>query len=272
MTLNSFRYIKKCVFSYSNSILSQGLNAEFLIVDNGSTDGTITCIENEIIGKLPSSFDCRLFKLGKNLGTTLSRNIALRESNGEYIVICDSDTEFIDGKWENAFNLLSDTPTVGILAPYIKFKDGTPQPTVRLFPTLPEKILKIGNIFFKLPVANKDFYSDFPWKENKQVDTAASAFWLFRKELLKEIGYLDEKIFFTPEDVDFCLRVWKANKQVVFFPDMKIMHDAQRISHRKPLSYLSILHFWGLLYFYIKHGYIFSRSKIYRKIYSSRVF
>lgn len=266
LTFNSIEYIQKCIITYSESIKAQGLKAEFLIVDNGSTDGTAELIEREIFCNLPNSCTGRQFKLKKNLGTTISRNLALKEAVGDYIVVCDSDTEFIKGDWRNALNYLIKRREVGLIAPFISFENGEPQPTVRLFPTLTAKLHKLGKIIFKLPMDKKDFYLDFPWKEIKPIDTAASAFWLFKRELLYCIGYLDEKIFYAPEDVDFCLRVWSADKQVVFYPDLNIMHRAQRISHKKLLDYRTFSHFFGLLYYFRKHRYIFSREKIYHRL------
>ena len=52
--------------------------------------------------------------------------------------------------------------------------------------------------------------------QTQHVDYAISAFWLLRRDVLEAVGLLDEEIFSRPEDVDYCLRVWKAGYTVVY--------------------------------------------------------
>jgi len=52
------------------------------------------------------------------------------------------------------------------------------------------------------------------------------------KKLLERVGFLDEKIFYSPEDVDYCLRVWKAGFAVWYEAEAMAVHDAQEKSRR----------------------------------------
>ena len=265
LTYNSLKYIEKCIRSYSESIAQEGLKAEFLIVDNGSTDGTTELINKKIFPKFPKSCKGELVQLNKNMGTTYSRNIGLKKAKGNYIVICDSDTEFIKGSWEKAIAYLKQNRELGLLAPCISYTDGKVQPSVKLFPTLTDKLLKLGKIFFNLKTDKKDFYPDFPWNVVKAVDTAISAFWMFRRGLTNSVGYLDEKIFYAPEDVDFCMRIWQAAQKVIFYPELQIMHRTQQLNHKNPFTTLAFSHFKGLIYYFKKHKYFFSRKKLYKR-------
>ncbi len=264
LTWNSGQYIEKCLESYAKMVNEAGISAECLIVDNGSTDDTVQKIENAAHG-FSRNFSLKIFKLAKNLGTTVSRNIALKEALGEYIVICDSDTEFLSGSFLEAMSYLKDNLNAGIIAPCMVYEDGTVQPTVKLFPTIIDKISKLKKIFWGIP-AKSDFYSRFPWEEIKPVDTAISAFWMFKKELLDIVGYLDEKIFYSPEDIDFCIRVWKAKKQVLFYPKLKIKHKTQQLTHANPFSRCAFSHLIGILYNCKKHKYLFSRPRLQKKL------
>ena len=87
------------------------------------------------------------------------------------------------------------------------------------------------------------------------VDYAISAFWLFHRSLLDKVGLLDEKIFYAPEDVDFCLRIWKAGYRIVYQPSACIIHHTQEISRGWKLNSAKINHLKGLVYFFIKHRY-----------------
>ena len=100
------------------------------------------------------------------------------------------------------------------------------------------------------------------------VDYAISACWLLRKEIFFRVGLLDEKIFYSPEDVDYCIRVWKNGYQVHYVPQVSIVHDAQELSKPKGLflNKFTFRHIKGLLYLFIKHKYVFSLEGLYKKI------
>jgi len=90
------------------------------------------------------------------------------------------------------------------------------------------------------------------------VDYAISAFWLFHRSLLDKVGLLDEKIFYAPEDVDFCLRIWKAGLRIVYQPSVSVIHHTQEISRGWKLNSAKINHLKGLVYFFVKHRYLFT--------------
>ena len=53
------------------------------------------------------------------------------------------------------------------------------------------------------------------------------------------VGYFDENIFYSPEDIDYCLRVWLAGKKVCFYPEFTIYHHVQQITHKFPFKIIS---------------------------------
>ena len=262
LTWNSINHINRCINSYSAELAKERLHTQFLIVDNGSSDSTVNEIENKIFANLPFFCEGKLFRLHKNNGTTISRNIALRAAMGKYVVVCDSDTEYQSGVWKEAINYLKNNIDVGILAPCLRYPDGIIQNSVKKFPTATDKLMKLGKIFFGFNAGKSDFYADFPWEKIRSVDTAISACWIFKRELLYQVGYLDEKIYYSPEDIDYCVRVWENKKKIIFYPMLTILHHTQQISHNSPFSRQSISHFLGLIYYFRKHNYFFSRKKL----------
>lgn len=77
---------------------------------------------------------------------------------------------------------------------------------------------------------------------------------------------LDEYIFYGTEDIGFCLRIWQAGYKVVYNPEAIIIHDEQGITKRKLLSRISWEHTKGLVYFFWKHKYLFSKKTLYKSI------
>jgi GT2 family glycosyltransferase len=259
LTWNSAKYLNKCFDSLIAKCLGEQLEYEVIVVDNGSVDETLSILDtysNKIQGKI------HVIKLERNRGTTYPRNLALRIARGSHICVLDSDTEFGTGSLCGVLDRLQNSPEIGIIAPRLLLENGSVQNSVKLFPTFWDKLIKVPAVFLKRKVYNADFYKDFPFQQPREVDSAISACWIFKRELLKSIGYFDEKIFYSPEDLDYCFRVHKSGKLIVYDPNLTLLHHTQQISHRKPLSRVSLSHFKGLIYYYRKHGGWISRPQL----------
>lgn len=251
LTWNSERFLKKCFDTIISKCLSEEVAYEIRVVDNGSTDRSAD-IFKFYEAMQPDSFVVRY--LDKNHGTTYPRNLALKEARGEIICILDSDTELLHGSLREVFTTLKEREELGVLAPQLIYPEGNVQNSVKKFPVFTVKLKKLLKIFFKISIKDNDFYPDFPFPSPRKVDTAISACWFFRKSLLDVVGLLDENIFYAPEDVEFCCRVNKAGKEVLYWPHVTVLHNTQQISHRKPFSKVSLSHFGGLIYYFRKHG------------------
>ena len=258
LSWNSENYLRKCFQSVITKCEDEKLVYEIIIIDNGSNDGSLDIIEqfqNEYADKFV------LIQLETNMGTTRSRNLGLKKARGKYICILDSDTELGEGCLAEILDRLDAQKKIGIIAPKLLLPDGAVQHSVKQFPTLINKLKKAICILSGAKTRNDDFYADFPFSAERQADSAISACWFFRREILDDVGYLDEKIFYAPEDVDYSLRVWKQGYVIIYYPNFVILHHTQQISHKKPLSKMSISHFGGLIYYFVKHGGWFIRPK-----------
>lgn len=251
LTWNSVQTIETCLQSVARVCANQDISHEILVVDNGSTDQTV-----DIILRNAGTIPIQLMRLPKNMGTTVSRNLALRKITGDIICVMDSDAALFEGNIPDLIDTLLSDPSIGILAPRLIFTDETVQPSVRRFPSAFGKFSRIPSIIFKLPLPENDLYPDFPFTRLTDVDYAISACWFFRRELLDTVGYLDERIFYSPEDVDYCIRTWKKGKRIVFYPDFTVLHHVQRITHKSFFGRIALSHLLGLIYYFLKHRYI----------------
>ncbi|RJX33636.1 MAG: glycosyltransferase [Desulfarculus sp.] len=259
ITYNDAGRLPMAIFSAALNSRRAGLGYEIWVVDNGSTDHTAQVLADfgqELGGCL------KIISLARNYGTTYSRNQALAQAQGRVICVLDSDAELMDDGLAGVLALLRGLPQVGILAPRIIMPDGSTYPSVKMLPTLTDKLAKLPDIFLHRGSSNRDFYPDFPFAGLRCVDTAISCCWFFRRELLELVGPLDERIFYAPEDVDWCLRTWKAGRAVVYYPHLRVLHHTRQLSRRRPLSLLALSHFKGILYYLHKHGYWFSRRRL----------
>ncbi len=251
LTWNSRKFLNACFDTVIGSCEEQGIDYEILISDNGSTDLSHDIFDH-YSKKLGDKF--QVTYLGENKGTTYPRNIAIKKARGKYICVLDSDTEIRQGNYRDLFKLFDNDSSLGMVTPQLLLPDGSIQHSAKKFPTFVLKLKKILKAVGNLKINDNDFYEDFPFYSPRTIDTAISACWFFPKTLTSHIGYLDERIFYAPEDLDYCVRVRKGGMKILYWPDFKVLHNTQQISHRKPFSKVSRSHFYGLIYYFKKHG------------------
>lgn len=268
LTWNSEKYINNCI----KSILDLNFSKIYIsIVDNGSTDSTLEILENLRSDK--KNVYLNLIKLKNNLGTTISRNLAIKEVKDkvDYICILDSDTIINQNAIEHMIILLNKSKKNGIVGPMMKSLDGTIQPSGRNIPTLTVKILKVLPFSF-IKKRGEDLEKiDIKYDNNiLKVGYLMSACWLIKVEVIEKIGLLDEKIFYAPEDVEFCLRAWINGYNVLYDKNIEIIHEWQRISRKKLISKHNWEHIKGLIYLFFKYKYMFSTKKFEKIILENR--
>lgn len=254
LTWNSDRYISECLQSIIDSIHLPQNEYEIFVVDNGSQDQTRAQIElyQQRYGTLIKSI-----LLDSNTGTTYPRNLALKQSSGTYIAVMDSDMEINADTFKTLITTIEKNQRAGLVAPKLIYGSGALQKSTDQFPTL---IHKIYRYLFLKQIELREDKAKHTLRTGK-VDYAISAFWLFRRELLERIGYLDEKFFYAPEDVDFCLRVWKDGQQVLYVPESQAIHYAQELSRGLVFNKALAEHLRGMLYFFSKHRYVIRKPR-----------
>jgi GT2 family glycosyltransferase len=261
LSFNSARFIETCIRSLAAALALTDEPDEIWVVDNGSMDGSV-----EILRRLEREFlQLRVIYCSHNTGTTVSRNLALRRAGGRYILIIDSDVEVGANTIAPLIDILDREPCCGIAAPRLTFRDGRPQLSADVFPTVGRKLQRL----FALRQIEAAMGPASP-NELRQVDYAISAFWAMRREMLDRVGYFDERIFYSPEDVDYCLRVWQVGYVVLQVGAAHAIHDAQEISRGLRRPRFAWGHAKGLIYLFIKHRYGFGLRGLYRRLGSAR--
>lgn len=251
LTWNSNRYIENCLNSILASLKNSKFTYEILIVDNGSTDQTPKQLKK--FSEQYSEIIKPTF-LKENKGTTIPRNLALKQACGDCLCVIDSDVEVPSKCFPSLVEVLSQDSKTGLVAPKICYPSGRWQKSTDRFPTL---VHKINRLFRLRQIEQQEAQIEGNQYHIRPVDYAISAFWLFKKDLLEKVGLFDERIFYSPEDVDYCLRIWKAGYKILFVPTITVIHHTQEISRGFKFNRAKISHVKGLLYLFLKHGYLF---------------
>lgn len=148
-------------------------------------------------------------------------------------------------------------PEVGLCGCKLIFPDEVVQPSARRYPTPYAFVLR--RLEF-LPLVRKSAalrhheMTEWDRSDSRQVDYVIGACQFIRREAMAQIGLLDEKIFYGPEDIDYCLRMYKTGWKVYYYAETKIIHFEQRITKKRLFTRLSWLHFKGIVYLYLKYN------------------
>ena len=182
-------------------------------------------------------------------------------SRSPLVLILDSDTEIPPGSLSSLVRAMHELPgPVGLVAPRLVYPDGKFQESARRFPTLLTKAYRVLGLEERR-AADESIPAVLAGEITK-VDYAISAAWLVPRTTFERIGYLDETIFYSPEDVEFCARAWRHGLAVWYYPKAEIVHNCQRITHRRPFSKLGFSHAKQLVRYWAKYGTFFERPKI----------
>ncbi|MCM1335888.1 MAG: glycosyltransferase family 2 protein [Bacteroides sp.] len=261
LTLNSERVIKACLESV---IGITSVDSHIVVVDNGSTDTTKEIISSVI---LKDNTTLKLICHDKDMGISVSRNDGIkyiRKFDPEYYCILDSDTVIS----ESALNILIDEMNThkeyGLIGPKMATSSGVVQMSARSFPTFFEKICK-GIPLSSIQKIGERIENQAREEVNAiscEVDYIMGACWLIRPTALDQVGGWDEKIFYGPDDAEYCIRMWKNGYSVAYCEKAQIIHEWQRLSKRKLFSKVNLEHIKGLLYMFKKHSYFFSTKRL----------
>jgi GT2 family glycosyltransferase len=254
LSYNSAKTISKCLSTLVDNSPANPGPERIIVIDNGSSDDSCELIQSFV----EAHTHIQLISLDTNHGTTYSRNRGLDLVDTETVLILDSDAYLPSTALTTMREELAASEDVGIVAPRLEYPDGRYQLSTDQFPTA---IQKLKRYFFLRAMENS---SGAP---RSTVDYAISAVWLLRTKTMRAVGNFDEKIFYSPEDVDYCMRVWKAGYQIVYTPSAVVVHDAQELSRSRIPNKFTFSHGLGLLYYFKKHQYWFSSARL-RKQYS----
>lgn len=260
LTWNSEKVIIPCLASIL-TITDQ--NFEIILVDNGSNDKTIESIDT-FISEAPEVI-IKKIQLEKNYGTTISRNLGIKQISDDtnYVCILDSDTIINQEALTELISVLQENDKNAIAGPHMVNLTGEEQITAKKIPTAMLKIKKAVPIrSIQKKGEEQEKYNFSKEKQSYPVGYLISACWMMRRNIMEKIGLLDENIFYSPEDVEYCVRAWKMGYRVLYCPNAHIIHATQRISKKKLISKHNWEHIKGLVYFFRKYKLFGNSGKI----------
>jgi len=259
LSYNSAKPIRRCLDELIQALSTFDCENEIFIVDNGSKDGSVELIE-QYKTQHPDLIKPIFFK--ENTGTTYSRNAALKKATGEYVLVLDSDAYISNEAINTLTQYLKVNSNTGMAVPRLFYNSGNFQLSCDIFPTLIHKFKR----FLFLKKMEEQPHELQSIDKPIDVDYAISACWMLSRAAVDKTGLFDEKIFYSPEDVDYCLRVWESGFKITYIPSAEVIHDAQELSRGFKLSKFHFSHLKGLFYLMNKHHYFWGLNNLYKRL------
>ncbi len=238
----------------AQSSSSLAKKTEIIIVDNDSKDGTVKAIRETFKSK-----NIKVIANKHNKGFASANNQGIKVAKGKYIILLNSDTITQKGGLstlvetierypidESTANLASERGKIdrlGILAPTLLNPDGTLQPQGGDLPRI-SSLFNHMSFLDDLPIIGKFLpstqHTGFRQSEQLRYHTndtrlikrgwVGGTAMMIRKEVIAEIGPLDDGIFMYGEDTEYCMRAAHHHWDVAIDPQAKITHFGQASS------------------------------------------
>jgi N-acetylglucosaminyl-diphospho-decaprenol L-rhamnosyltransferase len=208
---NSMPELERCLESVSRD--------EVVVVDHGSTDGSLELIRERFPQVRVLEQENRGFGAGMNAG--------MRVAGGRYFLLLNADAWVLRDAVERLCAFADEHPEAAVVGPRLLNPDGSLQPSVRGFPTL----WRLATEYFFLRklaprsrVFNAFYGAGFDHRSEREAEWLGAACLLVRREAADEVGLFDEDYFLFSEEVDWCWRFRKQGWKVLFFPGAEVMH------------------------------------------------
>jgi N-acetylglucosaminyl-diphospho-decaprenol L-rhamnosyltransferase len=231
---------------------------EAIVVDNGSTDGSPEMVRQEFP-------EVRLVENGENLGFVHATNQAIARSRGRYILLLNSDAVALPHSLERMVEFMERQPDAGAAGPKLLNPDGSFQASYAHFPTWVSEGISAAGLNRQLYGPSHPSPPPQAGETRQPVDWVPGTCLLVRRQVIEQIGALDETFWMYSEDTDLCYRIHQAGWRVYYLPDVEVQHfggasSRQRRPESVALLYESKLRFLhkhrGALPFHLLRGII----------------
>ncbi|HTB51216.1 MAG TPA: glycosyltransferase family 2 protein [Ferruginibacter sp.] len=214
---NTFELTCKCIQSVYDK--TENIYYEIILVDNASVE----CNADLFKQKFPL---ITVIKSNTNLGFAGGNNLGLKYTNGEYILLLNSDTELLNNAIDIVYNKMKEEKVLVAGCKTFNY-DGSLQNTTEMFPSIKGSIYRIFNLnkIFNIVGLNKiqlkynhqdDFYPDWIW----------ASFFFFKVEVLQLFAEqkLPDEFFMYGEDMLWCYLLKKKQVLVKYYTEAHIKH------------------------------------------------
>ena len=237
VSYNVCRFVAQCLDSVQKA--SSDLDVEVFVVDNASSDDTVSYVSQHYPW-------VKLIANEENLGFSRANNIAIRQAQGDYVLLLNPDTIVAESTLRECVAFMDVHPQAGGLGVRMHNADGSLAPeSRRAIPSPWVSMLKM------LGFTKRYYMSHLSWDEPGRIEVVSGAFFMIRKTALDEVGLLDEDFFMYGEDIDLSYRLLKGGWENWYHPS-DIVHFKGESTQKSSFRYVHVF-YQAMLIFFRKH-------------------
>ena len=211
VTYNAQPWLERCLESVRG--------VETVVVDHGSTDGTLELVR--------SRFPEVAVLEEENRGLAYGWNSGVARTTGRYVLLLNSDAWLDDGALEALVAFADAHADAAVVGPRLRYPDGRLQRSVRGFPTLwrlATEYLFLRKLAPRTRALNAFYGNGFAYDSTLEAEFLMGSVLLVRREAADTVGLFDEDFFMFSEETDWCYRFRQAGWRVLFTPDAEFTH------------------------------------------------
>jgi N-acetylglucosaminyl-diphospho-decaprenol L-rhamnosyltransferase len=207
-------------------------------------------------GGAPSRARAQVVANDRTLGFGANINRGVAATTTPYVIASNADIEATPEAVETLRAFAEAHPRCGIAGPQMRYPDGGWQPSRRSFPTVSGTIVRrtpLRRILRPQERQRRHYLLDERPTEPVQSDWLLGAFLFLRREMLKELGGLDEGYRLYGDDIDLAYRARQAGWERWYVPDAVVIHHHQAVTDQRFLTRRTLWHWRSIARFVRKH-------------------
>jgi N-acetylglucosaminyl-diphospho-decaprenol L-rhamnosyltransferase len=211
VTFNALPWLAQCLESVRG--------VPTVVVDHGSTDGTLELVRDR--------FPEALLVEQENRGLAFGWNAGIARTDSRYVLLLNSDAWLDEGALDSLVAFADSQPEAAVVGPRLRYPDGRLQRSVRGYPTL----WRLATEFFFLRklaprsrALNAFYGAGFDHRTARTAEVLMGAVWLVRRAAVDEVGGADDAFFLFSEETDWAYRFAAAGWSLWFVPDAGATH------------------------------------------------
>lgn len=217
---NGRQHLETCLTAVA---AQQGVNCETILVDNGSTDGSVALVRD----RFPW---VRIVPLAENRGFAGGNNAGVREASGRYVAFLNNDTE-AEPTWLGALLAgVDEAAGFAVTTSCLVFMDDP-----SCIDSAGDGVLRWGGAFKRHHGGSVELA-----RESVEVFAACGGACLMSRSLFEALGGFDEDFFLSQEDVDLSYRARLLGYRVRYVADAVVRHRGSATLGR--VSPVSVFH------------------------------
>ena len=192
---------------------------ELVVVDHGSTDGTLDRVRERFPDAIVVERENRGFGAGNNAG--------MGAASGRWYLLLNSDAWLEPGALEALVEFAEARPDAAVVGPRLLNPDRTLQRSVRGFPSvwrIATEYLFLRKLAPRSRTLNAFYAGGFDHDTAREAEFLMGSVLLVRPEAVEAVGGFDERYFMFSEETDWCYRFRAAGWKVWFFPGAEAVH------------------------------------------------